>query len=100
MNVKTLKDFEKEIRTKIKDELEIERKTNENLARVLLVAESQSWDSIRTGRYSWIEIDSDRKKRLFKLTGMYKEFFNLVESVEALNDKVEKNKQLKEDDDN
>lgn len=30
MNVKTLKDFDKELRTNINHELEIERKTNEN----------------------------------------------------------------------
>lgn len=45
MNVKALKDFEKEIRTKIRDELELERKTNEDLARILLFSESQLWDS-------------------------------------------------------
>lgn len=50
MNVKTLNDFEKGLRTKIRDEFELERKTNENLARVLLVGESQMWYSIRTGQ--------------------------------------------------
>lgn len=78
MNIKTLKHFEKELRTRIRDELEIERESNENLGRVLLVAEFQSWDTIRTGAYGWVEIDSDRKERLFKLTEMCKEFYNLV----------------------
>lgn len=64
MNVKTLKDFEKRLRTKVRDEFELERKTNENLARVLLVGESQMWYSIRTGTYSWVEIDSDRKEKV------------------------------------
>lgn len=64
MNVKTLKDFEKRLRTKVRDEFELERKTNENLARVLFVGESQMWYSIRTGTYSWVEIDSDRNEKV------------------------------------
>lgn len=100
MNVKTLNDFEKGLRTKIRDEFELERKTNENLARVLLVGESQMWYSIRTGTYSWVEIDSDRKEKLFKLRELYKEFYNVIESVEALNEKVKKIKKLKDDDNN
>ena len=100
MNVKTLNDFEKGLRTKIRDEFELERKTNENLARVLLVGESQMWYSIRTRTYSWVEIDSDRKEKLFKLRELYKEFYNVIESVEALNEKVKKIKKLKDDDNN
>lgn len=100
MNVKTLNDFEKGLRTKITDEFELERKTNENLARVLLVGESQMWYSIRTGTYSWVEIDSDRKEKLFKLRELYKEFYNVIETVEALNEKVKKIKKLKDDDNN
>lgn len=34
MDFKTLKYFEKEIRTKINHELEVERKTNEDVARI------------------------------------------------------------------
>lgn len=100
MNVKTLNDFEKGLRKKIRDEFELERKTNENLARVLLVGESQMWYSIRTGTYSWVEIDSDRKEKLFKLRELYKEFYNVIETVEALNEKVKKIKKLKDDDNN
>ena len=100
MNVKKLNDFEKGLRTKIRDEFELERKTNENLARVLLVGESQMWYSIRTGTYSWVEIDSDRKEKLFKLRELYKEFYNVIETVEALNEKVKKIKKLKDDDNN
>lgn len=40
MSVKTFNDFEKEIRTKINHELDVERKTNEDLARILLVGKS------------------------------------------------------------
>lgn len=50
MDVKSLKDFEKEIRTKINHELEVERKINEDLARILLVSESQLWERIKKWR--------------------------------------------------
>ena len=41
-----------------------------------------------------------RKQRVFKLITLYKEFFELVESVENLNKKVTKINKLKEEDDN
>ena len=100
MNVKTIKDFEKELRKKIRDEFEIERKTSTNLARVLLVSEANLWDGIKNGSYNWVKIDSYRKERLFKLITLHKEFFELVESVENLNKKVTKINKLKEEDDN
>ena len=37
MDVKTLKDFEKEVRTKINNEFESLRNKNDNLSRVLMV---------------------------------------------------------------
>ena len=40
---------EKELRRTISDEFEIERKTNTNLARVLLVSEANLWDGIKNG---------------------------------------------------
>ena len=43
MDVKTLKDFEKEVRTKIYNELEILRKKNDNLSRMLIVGEITIW---------------------------------------------------------
>ena len=79
MNVKTLKDFEKELRKKIRDEFEIERKTNPDLARVLLVTEANLWEGIKNGNYSWVKIDSVRKEKLFKLITLYKEFYNRQE---------------------
>ena len=45
MDVKTLKDFEKEVRTKIY-ELEILRKKNDNLSRMLIVGEINIWKKI------------------------------------------------------
>lgn len=65
MNVKTLKDFEKEVRKNIREEFEIERKADSNFARVFLVSEANLWGGIKNGSYGWIEINSDKKERLF-----------------------------------
>ena len=43
MDVKTLKDFEKEVRTKINNEFESIRKKNDNLSRVLIAGECDMW---------------------------------------------------------
>ena len=43
MDVKTLKDFEKELRTKIYNEFETLRKKNDDLSRVLMVGECEMW---------------------------------------------------------
>lgn len=51
MSVTTIKEFEKELRTKIQHELEFERKTNPDLSRVLFAREIKLWDQIRTGGY-------------------------------------------------
>ena len=42
MDVKTLKDFEKEVRTKI-NEFDSLRKKNENLSRILMADECEMW---------------------------------------------------------
>ena len=65
INVKTLKDFEKEVRTKINNEFESLRKKNDDLSRVLIVGECELWESIRKGNYSWLKIPKDRKKKAF-----------------------------------
>ena len=43
MDVKTLEDFEKEVRTKINHEFESLRKKNENLSRILMADECEMW---------------------------------------------------------
>lgn len=77
----------------------MKKKTNENLARGLLVEDTRLWDKIRVGGYRRVETDSDRKQRLFKLIEIYTELYNLVETVETLNAKVEKISKCEEDDD-
>ena len=71
MDIKTLKDFEKEVRTKINDKFEFLRKKNDGLSKVLMFGECQLWNSIKNGKYSWLKIKSDKKRNsldLLKLT--------------------------------
>ena len=97
MDVETLKDFEKEVRTKINQELETLRNKNKDLSRVLMAGECEMWEKIRRGDYSWLKIKSgDRKKRLFRLIDIYLKFDSIVDTVKELGQKVEKGKQLKD----
>ena len=96
MDVKTIKDFEKEARTKIYNELESLRKKNEDLSRVLMAGECEMWKKIRNEEYSWLQLNSDKKKKLYRLIDIYSEFVDIVDSVKDLNKKVERVKQLKD----
>ena len=96
MDVKTLKDFEKEVRTKINDEFETLRNKNADLSRVLMAGECDMWEKIRRGDYSWLKIKSDKKKKLFRLIDIYLKFDSIVDTVQELKEKVEKIKKLKD----
>ena len=97
MDVETLKEFEKEVRTKIIAELEILRNKNKDLSRVLMGGECDMWEKIRRGDYSWLKIkSSDKKKRLFRLIDIYLKFDSIVDTVQELKEKVEKVKKLKD----
>ena len=96
MDVKTIKDFEKEVRKKIYNELETLRKENGDLSRVLIAAESDMWKKIRNEEYSWLQLNSDKKKKLYRLIDIYSIFNEIVDSVKDLDIKVEKVKQLKD----
>ena len=96
MDVKTIKDFEKEVRKKIYNELETLRKENDDFSRVLIAGEINMWKKIRNEEYSWLQINNDKKKKLYRLIDIYSNFIDLVESVKELNTKVEKVKKLKE----
>ena len=95
MDFKTIKDFEKEVRSKIYNELETLRKKNDNLSRVLMAGECEMWKKIRNEDYSWLKINSDKKKKLYHLIDIYSNFNDLVDSVKYLNRKVERIKSLK-----
>ena len=88
MEVKTLKDFEKEVRTKINNEFESLRKKNDNLSRVLIVGESNMWKKIRNEEYSWLQINSDKKKKLYRLIDIYSNFVGIIDSVKDLIQKL------------
>ena len=96
MDVKTLKDFEKEVRTKINNEFESLRKKNDNLSRVLMAGECEMWEKIRKEDYSWLQINSDKKNTVFRLIDIYSKFVDIVDSVKDLNTKVERVKKLKD----
>ena len=96
MDVKTIKDFEKEVRTKIYNDLEPIRETNDDLSRVLMAGECEMWKKIRNEEYSWLKIKSGKKKKLYRLIDIYSKFVNLVDSAKDLNTKVESFKQLKD----
>ena len=95
MDVKTIKDFEKEVRTKIYNELETIRKKNEDLSKVLMASECERWKKIRNEEYSWLQLNSDKKKKLYRLIDIYTNFIEIVDSVKDLKTKVEKVKSLK-----
>ena len=96
MDVETIKDFEKEIRTKIIDEFETLRSKNTDLSRVLMAGECEMWEKIRKGEYSWLKIKSDKKKKLFRLIDIYTKFDSIVDTVKELERKVEKVKKMKD----
>ena len=96
MDVKTIKDFEKEVRIKIYNELESLRKKNEDLSRVLMAGECEMWKKIRNEEYSWLHLNSDKKKKLYRLIDIYSNFVDIVDSVKDLHTKVERVKQLKD----
>ena len=96
MDVKTLKDFEKDVRTQINNEFETLRKKNDDLSRILMAGECEMWGKIRDEDYSSLKINSDKKKKLFRLINIYSKFDEIVDSVKDLNKKVESVKQLKD----
>ena len=95
MDVKTIKDFEKEVRTKIYNEFETIRKKNEDLSRVLMASECEMWKKIRNEEYSWLQLNSDKKKKLYRLIDIYTNFIEIVDSVKDLKTKVDKVNSLK-----
>ena len=96
MHVKTLRYFEKEVRTKVNHEFESLRKTNKDLSKVLMFGECELWNGIKDGKYSWLKINSDKKKKLFRLIDIYSNVSDIVDNVKELNKKVDEIKVLKD----
>ena len=76
--------------------METLRKENDNLSRILIAGESDIWKKIRNEEYSWLQLNSDKKKKLYRLIDIYSNFIDIVDSVKDLNTKVERVKQLKD----
>ena len=95
IDVKTIKDFQKEVRSKIYNEIESLRKKNDNLSRVLMVSECDTWRKIRNEEYSWLQLNSDKKKKLYRLIDIYFNFVDIIDTVRDLKTKVDKVKLLK-----
>ena len=51
---------------------------------------------IKNEEYSWLQIKSDKKKKLYRLIDIYSNFIDIVDSVKDLNKKVERIKLLKD----
>ena len=94
MDVKTLRDFEKEVRTKVNHEFEVLRKTDKDLSKVLMFGECELWNGVKDGKYSWLKIKSDKKKTLFRLIDIYSKVSDLVEDVRDIDKRVDKLKKL------
>ena len=98
MDIHTLKEFEKEVRSKIIDELEILRNKKNDLSRVLMVGKCEMWRKIRNEDYSWLKLKSAQKKRLFRLIDIYMNFDDIIDTVKNLNTQVDKIKELQKED--
>ena len=97
MDINTIKEFEKEVRSKIIDELEILRNKNSDLSRILMTVECEIWGKIRNENYSWLKLISSQKKRLFRLIDIYWNFDDIIGTVKDLGEKVEKIKELQKE---
>ena len=51
---------------------------------------------IRNEEYSWLQINNDKKKKLYRLIDIYSNFVDIVDSVKELNTKVDRVKELKD----
>ena len=51
---------------------------------------------IKNEEYSWLNINSNKKKKLYRLIDIYSKFDDIVDSVKDLNKKVDRVKQLKD----
>ena len=60
-----------------------------------MAGECEMWEQIRNEEYSWLQLNSDKKKKLYRLIDIYLNFVEIVDSVKDLNTKVDRVKSLK-----
>ena len=76
--------------------METLRKENDDFSRVLIAGEINMWKKIRNEEYSWLQINNDKKKKLYRLIDIYSIFIDIIDRVKDLNIKVDRVKQLKD----
>ena len=76
--------------------METLRKENDDFSRVLMASECEMWKKVRNEEYSWLQLNSDKKKKLYRLIDIYSKFDDIVDSVKDLNTNVDRVKQLKD----
>ena len=64
-----------------------------------MAGECDMWEKIKNEDYSWLHINSDKKKKLYRLIDIYSKFDDIVDSVKDLNKKVVRIKLLKNEPD-
>lgn len=95
MDIKTIKDFEKEVRSKIYNEIESLRKKNNELSKFLMNFECNMWEHLKYDDYFGMNLTDDKKKKLNRLIEIYVNFKGLVDTVNDINTKIDKVKKLK-----
>ena len=68
---------------------------NEDLSRILIADECNMWNKIKNGEYSWLQLNNDKNKKLYRLIEIYSNFNEIVDSVKDLNTKIDRVKLLK-----
>ena len=61
-----------------------------------MAGECEMWKKIRNEEYSWLQINNDKKKKLYRLIDIHSNFVEILDSVKELNIKVDRVKQLKD----
>ena len=61
-----------------------------------MAGECEMWEKIRNEEYSWLNINNNKKKKLYRLINIYSKFDDMVDSVKDLNTKVDRVKELKD----
>ena len=61
-----------------------------------MAGECEMWEKIRNEEYSWLQINSNKKKKLYRLIDIYSKFDDILDSVKDLNREVDRVKQLKD----